>query len=69
MAQQQNDSCPTCMGKGIIEGVCETSPEWDGLCETSPDWDGSTDKDDNDGRICTPDQQCPTCKGTGKAKR
>lgn len=59
MAQQQNDSCPTCMGKGIIEGVCETSPEWD----------GSTDKDGNDGRICTPDQQCPTCKGTGKAKQ
>ncbi len=58
MAQQQSDSCPTCMGKGIIEGVCETSSEWDG-----------SNKDGDDGRICTPDQPCPTCKGTGKVKK
>jgi hypothetical protein len=43
--------CPTCMGKGVIAGICETSGEWQGKTE--------------DGQICTPDQSCPTCKGKG----
>jgi DnaJ-class molecular chaperone len=43
--------CPTCNGKGVIEGVCETSSEWQGKTA--------------DGQVCTPDQKCPTCKGTG----
>ncbi len=51
MSQKDENACPTCMGKGTIEGVCETSSEWDGA--------------KGDGQICTPDQKCPTCKGTG----
>lgn len=52
MAQEKKKTvCPTCGGKGTIEGVCETSSEWQ----------GKTD----DGQVCTPDQKCPTCKGKG----
>lgn len=43
--------CPTCMGKGIIAGICETDGEWVAT--------------NADGQICTPDQSCPTCKGKG----
>ena len=52
MAQEKkNTVCPTCMGKKVIEGVCETSNEWQCKIE--------------DGQVCTPDQKCPTCKGKG----
>jgi len=44
-------ACPTCNGKKVIDGVCETSGEWQGK--------------NADGQVCTPDQKCPTCKGTG----
>ena len=46
--------CPTCQGKGIIEGVCEAIQEHAG-----------TNEDLVDDMSCTPDQECPTCKGTG----
>lgn len=49
--ETKKETCPTCMGKGVIEGVCETSSEWQGK---SPD-----------GQVCTPDQKCPTCNGKG----
>ncbi|PIE57813.1 MAG: ankyrin [Desulfobulbus propionicus] len=53
MAQEENKTvCPTCQGKKIIDGVCETSGEWQG-------------SNSDDGQICTPDQDCPTCKGKG----
>ncbi len=53
MSQEANKSiCPTCQGKKVIDGVCETSGEWQ----------GSSTKD---GQVCTPDQACPSCKGTG----
>ena len=29
MSQKDENACPTCMGKGTIEGVCETSSECD----------------------------------------
>ena len=59
MAQKQSSTCPTCMGKGVIDGVCETSPEWD----------GAANKQSAGGEIYTPDQKCPTCKGTGKVEK
>jgi hypothetical protein len=49
--EKKKTPCPTCMGKKVIEGVCETSGEWQGKNE--------------DGQVCTPDQKCPTCKGKG----
>lgn len=55
MSQETNKSvCPTCQGKGVIDGVCETAGEWQGSAS-----------DSDDGQVCTPDQTCPTCKGTG----
>ncbi len=58
MSQKKSSTCPTCMGKGVIEGVCETSPEWS----------GAANKQGDDDRVCTPDNKCPTCKGTGKVE-
>ncbi len=53
MSVPENKSvCPTCQGKKVIEGVCETSGEWQG-------------SKDEAGQVCTPDNECPTCKGTG----
>ncbi len=51
MSEENKSVCPTCQGKKTIEGVCETSGEWHG--------------GDDDGQVCTPDTECPTCKGTG----
>ncbi len=53
MTEEKRTPCPTCQGKKIIPGVCETSSEWSGT------------SDDADDMQCTPDQECPTCKGTG----
>ena len=51
---EEKKVCPTCQGKGVIEGVCETIQEHAG-----------TNEDLVDDMSCTPDQECPTCKGTG----
>lgn len=51
MTEEKRTPCPTCQGKKIIEGVCETSSEWSG--------------ENEDNMQCTPDQVCPTCKGKG----
>jgi DnaJ-class molecular chaperone len=53
MTEKKQTPCPTCQGKKIIEGVCETASEWSGT------------QDDADGMQCTPDQVCPTCNGKG----
>jgi DnaJ-class molecular chaperone len=53
MTEEKRPPCPTCQGKKIIPGVCETSSEWSGT------------SDDADDMQCTPDQECPTCKGKG----
>ncbi len=52
MSENNSHPCPTCQGKKVIEGVCETSPEWQG-------------PDSEDGMICTPEEVCPTCGGSG----
>lgn len=51
---EERKPCPTCQGKKIIEGVCEVSSEWR----------GSHNEELLDDQ-CTPDEECPTCKGTG----
>jgi len=53
MTEEKRTPCPTCQGKKIIPGICETSSEWSGT------------KDDTDDMNCTPDQVCPTCNGKG----
>ncbi len=52
MTEEKRTPCPTCQGKKIIEGVCETASEWSGTQE-------------EDSMQCTPDQKCPTCDGKG----
>jgi hypothetical protein len=55
MAQEtkkNKGTCPTCMGKTVIEARCETSGEWEGVAT-------------EDGQICTPTNICPTCNGKG----
>ena len=52
MSQEHQKTCPTCMGKKIIAGVCESSQEWAGA-------------NNEDDMQCTPDEKCPTCNGTG----
>lgn len=53
MTEEKRTPCPTCQGKKVIEGVCETASEWSGTQEG------------NDDMQCTPDQVCPTCDGKG----
>lgn len=53
--QNPRELCPTCQGKKMISGVCECNMEWRGN-QTEDDWEDCQ---------CTPDQECPTCKGTG----
>ncbi len=55
MGQENQHPCPTCQGAKTIEGVCETSSEWQG-------------PDNEDGMQCTPAVTCPTCSGTGVEK-
>lgn len=52
MSENKSHPCPTCQGKKVIEGVCETSSEWKG-------------PESDDGMICTPEEVCPTCGGSG----
>lgn len=55
MSQDTKKPCPTCQGNKIIEGVCEVSSEWR----------GNQNEDILDDMQCTPDEECPTCKGKG----
>ena len=55
MSDLNKKPCPTCSGHKVIQGVCETSPEWR----------GSTGAVANDDSKCTPDSICPTCHGKG----
>ena len=47
--------CPTCQGKGQIQGVCSCNMEWRGT-QTGEGWEDCK---------CQPDQECPTCHGAG----
>jgi hypothetical protein len=55
MSGKTRRPCPTCQGKKVIDGICEVSSEWR----------GSSNEDALDDSQCTPDQECPTCKGKG----
>jgi hypothetical protein len=55
MAQENMKICPTCQGKKAIEGICECAMEWRGTQEEDK-WEDCQ---------CTPEQECPSCKGTG----
>jgi len=55
--------CPTCMGKKVISGVCETSSEWEGI--KTPDQQECGPDTNCSGQVCTPDTPCPTCGGKG----
>jgi hypothetical protein len=55
MGEEKQNPCPTCQGKKIIEGECQSSSEW-----STPD--------NEDGMQCTPPTTCPTCNGTGVEK-
>lgn len=55
MSEAKTHPCPTCQGKKVIEGVCESASEWQGT-------------ESEDGMVCTPDAECPTCGGTGVEK-
>ena len=59
MEKDKTVICPICQGKKVIEGVCECNMEWRG---TAVD-DGWEDCQ------CTPEQECPTCHGTGVSER
>lgn len=48
-------TCPTCLGKKILEGSCECNSEWR----------GTGDDENVDDCQCAPDVPCPTCSGTG----
>ncbi|MBU0729205.1 MAG: ankyrin [Proteobacteria bacterium] len=58
MAESNMVVCPACRGEKIIHGVCECSTEWRGT-QKGDDWEDCQ---------CTPEQECKTCKGTGKVK-
>jgi hypothetical protein len=61
--QETTRVCPTCMGKVVIEGVCEVSAEWNGI--KTADQQQCTPDNICSGQICTPDNICPTCNGKG----
>jgi len=55
MTDSTYEVCPRCEGKKIIYGTCECDSEWRGQ-ETDDGWMDCQ---------CTPDLECPTCKGAG----
>ncbi len=61
MTDVKKTPCPTCQGKKVIEGICETSSEWRGT-QTGT-------QEETDDMKCTPDQVCPTCNGKGYEKQ
>lgn len=63
----QREVCPTCMGKKVIEGICEVSGEWGGI--KTEDGQACTPDDACAGQICTPTTTCPTCEGKGVVGR
>lgn len=52
---ENKKTCSTCQGKKVIAGVCECSSEWRGN-QAGADWQECQ---------CTPEQECPTCHGSG----
>ncbi len=55
---EKKKPCPVCQGKKVISGVCECGSEWHGT-QIGDEWLECK---------CTPEQECPTCHGTGYVK-
>ena len=55
MTEKMKKICPLCNGEKIIKGSCSCNMEWRGN-QKGDDWEDC---------LCTPDQECSTCSGTG----
>ncbi len=55
MAEKAKKVCPQCLGKKVVPGVCNCASEWRGT-QRGDEWEDCQ---------CTPEQECPTCQGTG----
>ncbi len=55
MNSKKEETCPSCKGEKIIEGVCECDMEWR----------GNKAGDYMDDCQCSPDEECTTCFGKG----
>ena len=55
MTQKTEKTCPTCQGKKVVAGTCECNMEWRGT-QGENGWDDCQS---------SPEQECPTCGGTG----
>jgi len=55
MTAHEKKVCPLCQGKKTVAGVCSCNSEWRGT-QRGDEWEDCQ---------CTPEQECPTCHGTG----
>jgi hypothetical protein len=56
--------CPNCLGKKVIEAICEVSPEWEGIKNEDQELNCTPDNICS-GQICTTDNTCLVCNGKG----
>lgn len=55
MEEKEKKVCPGCQGRKVISGTCTCDMEWRGN-QRDKEWDDC---------ICSPEQECPVCQGTG----
>ena len=55
MTESNKKVCPVCQGKKVVPGTCECNSEWRGS-QVGDEWSDCQ---------CVPEQECPTCNGTG----
>lgn len=56
--------CPNCLGKKVIEAICEVSPEWEGIKSEEQELNCTQDNVCS-GQVCTTDNICLVCNGKG----